>query len=243
MAKTAITSLENATKNSSIGYFLMIEASRIDHAGHNNDPVGHLHDALMYNNVLDFVRSWINEHPDTHMMAASDHETGGLTLHHKQYNPLILKPATKTVEVLAERWAAYTGDDAATFFRTDIFPDYGLTDATDAECAQLAALRGPDLEFKWKNALGSMLSQRGNIGWSTNDHSAADVALLAYSTRDEVKRNMAGNWDNTQLPLYLEKQLRVSLNDTTAALRAGGTDWVSKELKEAPNTFTRRHVH
>ena len=40
MVETALTSLDRASKWSFKGYFLMIEASRIDHAGHANDPVG-----------------------------------------------------------------------------------------------------------------------------------------------------------------------------------------------------------
>lgn len=39
MARTALTALEAATKDSDKGFFLMIEGSRIDHAGHGNDPV------------------------------------------------------------------------------------------------------------------------------------------------------------------------------------------------------------
>jgi alkaline phosphatase len=39
MARTALAALEAATKDSDKGFFLMIEGSRIDHAGHGNDPV------------------------------------------------------------------------------------------------------------------------------------------------------------------------------------------------------------
>jgi alkaline phosphatase len=33
----------------------------------------------MYNDVLAYVREWIDKHPDTILMSAADHETGGLT--------------------------------------------------------------------------------------------------------------------------------------------------------------------
>ena len=80
MVQTALTSLDRAAKWSTRGYFLMIEASRIDHAGHANDPVGHLHGTLIYNEVMKHVREWIDKHPNTMMMSAADHECGGLTL-------------------------------------------------------------------------------------------------------------------------------------------------------------------
>ena len=37
------------------GFFLMIEASRIDHAGHNNDPAAHIKDMLAYQQMLEYV--------------------------------------------------------------------------------------------------------------------------------------------------------------------------------------------
>jgi alkaline phosphatase len=63
------------------GYFIMIEASRIDHAGHANDAAAHLYETLMYNEVMDFVRKWIDEHPDTMMMSAADHVSPFLSIH------------------------------------------------------------------------------------------------------------------------------------------------------------------
>jgi len=79
MAKTALKALTEATKGSEQGFFLMIEGSRIDHAGHGNDPVAQVHEVLAYDKafatVLDFL-----EKDDTPGMvvSTSDHETGGL---------------------------------------------------------------------------------------------------------------------------------------------------------------------
>ncbi|EKD12966.1 uncharacterized protein L3040_005825 [Drepanopeziza brunnea f. sp. 'multigermtubi'] len=227
MTQTALTSLENATKNSTRGYFIMIEASRIDHAGHNNDPVGHLHDTIQYNEVMEFVRRWVDARPDTQLMSAADHETGGLTL--VGYNPLVLKAANSTSEFLNGEFTAYNGSDPASFLRTNIFPAYGISDPTDAEILTLTQLKG---EETFNNELGKMLSTRAGIQWSTDGHSAADVTLYGHSEGQGqmiLRQNMAGNWDNTQLPLYLEKQLRLNLAAATEALRANGTDWVGRE--------------
>ena len=40
MALRALDDLHAATRHSKRGFFVMVEASRIDHAGHANDPVG-----------------------------------------------------------------------------------------------------------------------------------------------------------------------------------------------------------
>ncbi|KAJ1305659.1 hypothetical protein OPQ81_000655 [Rhizoctonia solani] len=80
MTKTALETLKQATRNTKKGFFIMIEASRIDHAAHANDPVGHLHEIIMYNEVVDYLREWIDKNQDTVMIGTADHECGGLTL-------------------------------------------------------------------------------------------------------------------------------------------------------------------
>ncbi|KAH7420111.1 alkaline phosphatase [Cadophora sp. MPI-SDFR-AT-0126] len=230
MTKTALTSLEKATKGTKRGYFIMIEASRIDHAGHSNDPIGHLHDTIQYNEVMSFVRTWIDAHPDTTMLSAADHETGGLTLH--GYNPPIFQAANSSSEILASLFTSYTGPDPSTFLKTVIFPRYGLLNPTDAEVAKLVALKG---KSAFLNEIGIILSSRAGVGWSTGGHSAADVTLYGYSSDKGgkiLRQNMAGNWDNTQLPLYVEKQLKVDLGAATKALRNKGTQWVGRSVEK-----------
>ncbi|KAI4240843.1 MAG: hypothetical protein LQ352_007555, partial [Teloschistes flavicans] len=52
MARTALKALQDATKDSDKGFFLMIEGSRIDHAGHGNDPVAQVHEVLAYDKAF-----------------------------------------------------------------------------------------------------------------------------------------------------------------------------------------------
>lgn len=79
MAKTAMNALSEATRDSDQGFFLMIEGSRIDHAGHGNDPVAQVHEVLAYDkafaSVLDFLDK---DDVEGVLVGTSDHETGGL---------------------------------------------------------------------------------------------------------------------------------------------------------------------
>lgn len=79
MAETAMKALSDATRDSDKGYFLMIEGSRIDHAGHHNDPAAQVHEVLAYDrafaSVLEFLK---NDETEAIMVSTSDHETGGL---------------------------------------------------------------------------------------------------------------------------------------------------------------------
>jgi len=79
MAQTALNALKEATRDSDQGFFLMIEGSRIDHAGHGNDPVAQVHEVLAYDkafaSVLDFLDK---DDVEGVLVGTSDHETGGL---------------------------------------------------------------------------------------------------------------------------------------------------------------------
>ena len=79
MARTAMTALSDATKDSDKGFFLMVEGSKIDHAGHANDPSTQVHEVLSYDAAMASVVRFLEE-DDTEgvMISTSDHETGGL---------------------------------------------------------------------------------------------------------------------------------------------------------------------
>ncbi len=87
MAQTAIRALSEATKDSEKGFFLMIEGSRIDHAGHGNDPVAQVHEVLAYDkafaSVLDFLEK---DSTDGVVVGTSDHETGGLATARREFS-------------------------------------------------------------------------------------------------------------------------------------------------------------
>lgn len=79
MATTALKALKEATRDSDQGFFVMIEGSRIDHAGHANDPAAQVHEVLAYDRTIQAVIDFLEE-DDTEgiMISTSDHETGGL---------------------------------------------------------------------------------------------------------------------------------------------------------------------
>jgi len=81
MAQIALTALEAATKDSDKGFFLMIEGSRIDHAGHINDPAAQVHEVLAYDKAFATVTKFLEASDDNGVLVAtSDHETGGLSI-------------------------------------------------------------------------------------------------------------------------------------------------------------------
>ena len=59
----------------------MIEGSRIDHAGHGNDPAAQVNEVLAYDAAFASVIEFLERSDDEGVLVAtSDHETGGLSV-------------------------------------------------------------------------------------------------------------------------------------------------------------------
>lgn len=63
------------------GFFLMVESGKIDWCGHANDIAANIHETLEFNEVVEVVYAFAQQHPeDTLIVITGDHETGGLTM-------------------------------------------------------------------------------------------------------------------------------------------------------------------
>jgi alkaline phosphatase len=196
------------------GYFIMIEASRIDHALHANDPVAHLHDVLEYDRLLEFVKQWIDQHPDTAMLSVADHETGGLTMP-DGWDPRPLSGASHSAEYIQAQLDDYEGEDLSTFIAGQL-PSYGLGDANETTINSLAASEDFDLD------LVNVMNAETGLHFSTGGHTSVDVILYAYAhgkMGDELRRDLAGNHENIAIPRFIEKYLRLDIDEVTRKLR------------------------
>jgi alkaline phosphatase len=62
------------------GFFLMVEGSRIDWAGHSNDTTGVLVETLDFDRAVGAALDFARRDGNTLVVVTADHETGGLTL-------------------------------------------------------------------------------------------------------------------------------------------------------------------
>jgi len=166
------------------GFFLMVEGSRIDHAGHGNDPAAHVHDVLAYDAAvrvaLDFARAMGN----TLVVSVADHETGGLSLGRDgvyAWHPEVLARVETSTDRMIERIEA--GTDPATVLREDA----SIDDLTPDERALLAADNLSDRD------LGRLISKRAMLGWTTKGHTGVDVGLYAFGPGAEPFRGVLTN--------------------------------------------------
>lgn len=225
----------------------MIEASRIDHAGHANDAVGHIHDTLMYNEVMAFVKEYIDFHPDTQLLSAADHECGGLTLE-DNYNPVALQSSNSTTEALGSLFESHEGDKAD-YLRNELLPAYGLSNVSDDDVQTLLQVAEEDGVSAMGIAAGNLLAAEAGLHWSTDGHTAVDVLLHGYASKDGLaimKEIVGKNNDNTELALYIEQALDLNLQNATATLQSYGSDWIGRRdelhlIKRANNMHVHQH--
>ena len=196
MTRLALRALSAATKDSDNGFFIMIEGSRIDHAGHANDPAAQVHEVLAHDKsfaaVLDFLK---DDETEGILISTSDHETGGLAtarqLHeaypHYRWFPGVLSNASHSAEHLGRKYAEYLHRDGATasregkskYLRSELLEDgLGIRDATDEEIDAIIEAKPvwpPSYLF------ADMISRRAEVGWSTHGHSGKLQASLYLS--------------------------------------------------------------
>lgn len=251
MTKIALDTLEAATKKSKKGYFIMVEASRVDHAGHANDAAAHVHETLMYNEVMNYIKEYINKHEDTQMLSAADHECGGLTLV-DGFDPTVLAKAQYSNDYLMALFDNYDGNDRAGFLKGEVLPLYGVTNVTDAEVQSFLEIQENEDTAQMGLAILKTFAKQAGVNWSTGGHTAADVVLHGHAKGkklDEMKHIMGGkNHNNIDLPVYIEKVLGLSMAKATKQLRKGGVGWVEKRdelhaIKKRAQEAAMNHSH
>ncbi|KAK5110644.1 hypothetical protein LTR62_005684 [Meristemomyces frigidus] len=272
MTETALSALSAATQDSEQGFFIMIEGSRIDHAGHANDPAAQIHEVLAYDHAMAAVMDFIKKSDtDTLMVATSDHETGGLATARQLgaeyprylWYPGVLANASHSASHTSHEYHDYlfslpssTKNDPATSHSTTKYltellaSSLGITDASPSELSSL--MNNPDLA---SYTFADMISRRAQLGWSTHGHSGADVNI--YSSDPVVARRLQGNHENTEIGEFLAWYLGAGdeLVKVTAELRGymevtdhdlsdggEGTVWLGAVPGEAERLDGQDHV-
>ncbi|KAI9478238.1 MAG: alkaline-phosphatase-like protein [Benjaminiella poitrasii] len=221
MSKKALDILYNATENKEKGFFLMIEGSRIDMAAHSNDAATHVHEILEYQNTIELVKKYVEEHPDTIMISTSDHETGGLSLARqisKKYPeylwyPDVLTKVKSSTDNLAKMIKSQKALTQEYITNTILKDRLGINDTTQGEMKEL--LKTTTTTKHITQYLADMVSIRAQLGWATHGHSGVDVNLYAYGQGAEY---LIGSHENVQVGEFITKALDLNLTEITTKL-------------------------
>lgn len=186
MAQTAVAHLDNEQ-----GFVLLIEASQIDWAGHNNDiaaAMAEMHDLA---NTLTWLKGYVEGREDTLLVATADHSTGGLTLAANddyRWQPEILTTMKASPKSIAERLAQHK-----LAVNQEQLTDLLGFELNKQEQQLLAYGKGQKEIYQ---RLKQVIDQRTNTGWTTGGHTGVDVQVFSTGVGAHV---FSGHQTNTDI--------------------------------------------
>ncbi|WP_438766483.1 alkaline phosphatase [Kushneria sp. TE3] len=217
LAQMTQTALDTLSQNED-GFFMMVEGSQIDWAGHANDAGWAMNDSLAFEDAVKTAQQFSEENPDTLIVIAPDHETGGMSAQSTQdNNASIYQNFTATYEQMydeaGERIDA-AGDDAgaAGIMQSTVAEmTGGSVELTDEELDTILSADDADAGLA---ALTQTLNAQGGISFSSGNHTAENVPLYASGPGSDI---FAGLLDNTEVGQGLATAMGLEFSDLPAA--------------------------
>ena len=214
MTRAAIGALSKNEK----GFFLFVEASKVDWAAHDNDPTGVVSDLLAYDEAVRVALDFARRDGQTLVMAFADHGTGGMAIGRKEiykiYDKLpfehVLGPL-KQVAYTGEGLGRLIGDNRSEFnIRVQMMQNYALNDLTEEE---VTAIQKAKMKRGLSHVIGPMLSKRAGIGWIYTGHTGEDLFLYAFGPNKPT-----GLIQNTDIARITAQSLGFDLAETSRNL-------------------------
>lgn len=172
------------------GFFLMVEGSQIDKAGHDNDIVAAMSEMEDFERAFKAALEFAKKDGDTLVIATADHSTGGFTIgSNGQYNwfSSVLKEIKRTPDFMAEQ-IVKGADVRVTLAKYMNLP---LTEQ-EIQTVQNAARTGKQKIID--NSIEHIINTRSLTGWTTGGHTGEDVNVYAYGPESQ---RLSGKIDNT----------------------------------------------
>ena len=205
------------------GFILQVEAGRIDHANHSNDAWGAIMDTLELDDTLSVIDAYLAANPKTLVIVTSDHGNSGWGINGTgpDYNDatsalrsygaskasfeiITKKMKGKDVNEIGDIVQRYTGfaigKDESHMIADAMAVDYAPYPG-DFICqpdATLAKILAHNSHGKSLKGVNSTVIRRGNVGFTSCNHTAEDQLLLAYGHRAK-ELGMDRLVDNTYL--------------------------------------------
>ncbi|XKE96429.1 alkaline phosphatase [Metaplanococcus flavidus] len=204
MTKSAIDRL----KQDKDGFFLMVEGSQIDWAGHDNDIVGAMSEMEDFEKAYAAAIEFAKKDKHTLVIATADHSTGGFSIGADGIYNWFGEPiaaAKRTPDFMASKIAE--GAEVE-----EILSQYIDLELTDEEISAVKVAAETENYGSIDNAIEEIFNRRSYTGWTTGGHTGEDVPVYAYGPSSE---KFAGNLDNTDHAKIIFDLLKakVEIND------------------------------
>ncbi|MBM4309005.1 MAG: alkaline phosphatase [Deltaproteobacteria bacterium] len=231
--------LQKVSKNPK-GFVLQVEAGRIDHANHSNDAWAAILDTYELDLTLAVIDDYLKVNPKTLVIVTSDHGNAGWGVNGTgpEYNDSTealkkYQPIKASFEVIKGRLKK---ENSLSEIK-DIFEHFTTFRITDEEASMIQAAMQPDFKpfhgdyviqpdavmgmilahsLYAKKSDGGRVAQvrRGNVGFTSTNHTGEDQILLSYG----YKANQLGlnrHVDNTYLFTAMCKYFGIQYQNPT----------------------------
>ncbi|MCL2197076.1 MAG: alkaline phosphatase [Treponema sp.] len=142
------------------GFFMMVEAGKIDWAGHANDAGANINDVLALDTAIAVALDFANHHPkETLIVITGDHETGGMTIGFAgtQYDTFFDRIA------LQKRSYVAFDDEILKPYKTRVNPSNAklddlysaIKDSFGIDFNSLTAVQKQEIEFAFQHSMGN----------------------------------------------------------------------------------------
>lgn len=200
LKEMTVKALEVLDRNKE-GFFLMVEAGRIDHAAHANDIAAVISDTLAFDEAIQAAYEYQKGHPDTLLIVTADHETGGLAVlpyshTSKEYEGINLEAISK-IKGSHEKWGKELGKDPTPEKIKTVIKENFDIDLKDDEVKVIKEHTLKKLDPRhFRSSIGFVLRLYHRIGWVSDSHSASPLLLFGIGPGSE---KIKGWRHNTEL--------------------------------------------
>jgi len=195
--------IEALMRDNNKGFFVMLEAGRIDGAGHSNDGATNILEVIDLDEAVKVAYEFYKKRPkETLIVIAADHETGGLTVGRGSMNLTVLKnqkiSQDKLTERIRELSSSKNGNASWDDVKNLLTETMGFWKEIPVNWEREKMLRDAYEEtFAPRRDAGSrnfsliatiakqIINDIAGLGWSTGSHSAGFVPVFAIGAGQE----------------------------------------------------------
>jgi alkaline phosphatase len=190
------------------GFFMLIEASQIDWAGHDNDISGAMAEMDDLAKTLEYLEHFVEHQPDTLVVVTADHSTGGFTIAAKgkyEWQAKTLRTMQHSVNYIAQQLADsdINADDANALFNFELSEEElnllikaKITPTLDNKKNIYQNKKNSPAQRALLMQVKNIIDMRTNSGWTSGGHTAIDVPVFAFGKQSE---RFNGSQDNTDI--------------------------------------------
>ncbi|UHA75789.1 alkaline phosphatase [Paenibacillus sp. 481] len=180
------------------GFFLLVEGSQVDSAGHYNDAAWAMKDLQAFDEAVGLALEYAKQDGNTLVIVVSDHDTGGMSV--GGYGQIGAKPEIlQRVNASGGFMASKLNADRSNV--KEVLRTYASIELTAAEEAKIKSAK------EAMPAINAVISEHALVGWITYLHTGVDVPIYAFGPGSELFR---GLHDNTDLPHLIAKTLHIN---------------------------------